>query len=191
MQVNILTTGESISIREIWMISDEHYGHKNVIRFDNRPFSSVHEMNKALIDNHNSVVTNEDLVIHVGDFTLERKYDQVYSKYISRLNGKRHIFIKGSHDHWMKKSNQRYYQRMEFSIDKKHLVADHYPLVIWPRSHYSSYTIHGHTHLWSPGKGKIYNVSVSLNDYYPISWTRLVEIMDTKEDNINQLKKKE
>ena len=51
-----------------YYISDLHFDHKNVIKFDNRPFSDVEEMNQALINNWNSVVQNNDTVYILGDF---------------------------------------------------------------------------------------------------------------------------
>lgn len=48
-------------------ISDWHYGHDNIIAFDNRPFKNVDEMNKVLVDNWNSVVTAGDIVYVLGD----------------------------------------------------------------------------------------------------------------------------
>lgn len=51
-----------------YYISDLHFGHYNIMRFDNRPFNSVEEMDKALIDNWNSVVSEGDTVYILGDF---------------------------------------------------------------------------------------------------------------------------
>ena len=77
-----------------FFISDEHYGHKNIIKYCNRPFNSVEEMDEALIRRHNLLVSTDDIVIHAGDFTLKKKQKADY--YISCLNGK-HIFLRGSH----------------------------------------------------------------------------------------------
>ena len=83
-----------------WFTSDQHYNHGKVIEYCSRPFSSVDEMDDILIQNHNSVVKLNDVVIHAGDFTLLKNKEQIYRKYINKLNGK-HIFLKGSHDYWL------------------------------------------------------------------------------------------
>ena len=49
-------------------ISDMHLDHGNIIAFDNRPFKSVNEMNRALIENWNNVTSSNDTVIIAGDF---------------------------------------------------------------------------------------------------------------------------
>ena len=81
--------------------ADEHYGHTNIIRYCDRPFASVKEMDSEIIKRHNELVGSKDVVIHAGDFTLAKKTSA--ESYIKRLNGN-HIFLKGSHDYWLKKS---------------------------------------------------------------------------------------
>jgi len=53
--------------------ADEHYYHKNIIKYCNRPFANVENMNRALIGRHNEVVSNTDTVVHAGDFTLAKR----------------------------------------------------------------------------------------------------------------------
>jgi len=79
----------------IWLISDEHYFHRNVCKLSKRPFSSLEEMHEALISNFNKKVKPSDLTIHLGDFCFGStgKYKEILEK----LNGK-HILILGNHD---------------------------------------------------------------------------------------------
>ena len=49
-------------------ISDLHIGHENILRFDNRPFANVNEMNNKLIENWNARVRSDDTVYILGDF---------------------------------------------------------------------------------------------------------------------------
>ena len=81
--------------------ADEHYGHENIIKYCDRPFTSVDAMDAEMIQRHNVMVGPKDVVIHAGDFTLSKK--PLAENYIRQLNGT-HIFLKGSHDYWLKKS---------------------------------------------------------------------------------------
>ena len=79
----------------IWITSDTHFNHYNIIEYCNRPFSNVDEMNKELIKRWNSVVKKNDKVWHLGDFFLGKKDDA--ADIISHLNGNIYL-IKGNHD---------------------------------------------------------------------------------------------
>ena len=68
-----------------WVISDTHFGHKNVIKYDNRPFQDVAAMDEALIKNWNSVVKPGDTIYHLGDFAFSSE-DKV-CEVLERLNG--------------------------------------------------------------------------------------------------------
>jgi calcineurin-like phosphoesterase family protein len=75
--------------------SDPHFGHANVIDYAGRPFSSVAEMDQALIDRYNAVVPSEALTIWCGDaffHTVERSREILNS-----LNGQK-ILVRGNHD---------------------------------------------------------------------------------------------
>lgn len=64
-----------------YFISDLHFGHFNIIRYDNRPFNSVDEMDKVLIDNWNSVVSDDDTIYILGDISWhnEEKTVQIFN----------------------------------------------------------------------------------------------------------------
>ena len=76
-----------------FFIADTHFNHANIIKFCNRPFNDVLEMNEVMIDNWNKTVKWNDKVYHVGDFAFgEAKH------IIDRLNGKITLIL-GSHEH--------------------------------------------------------------------------------------------
>lgn len=79
----------------IWFTSDTHFGHKNIIRYANRPFDDVTHMNEMLVHNWNSVVHPDDTVYHLGDVALGPIRESL--AYIRRLNGRK-VLITGNHD---------------------------------------------------------------------------------------------
>lgn len=173
-----------------WFTSDEHYGHKNIIKYCNRPFQNIDGMNSEIIVKHNEVVKENDIVIHIGDFTLSNSA----VIYISQLKGK-HFFIRGSHDNWMNKLEKKgliYHETWEKTICGQHIVCNHYPMTIWPRSHHGSWSLYGHVHNSERHKigsnGKQLNVGVDTNNFYPYSFEQIKELMKNKPDNINLIK---
>jgi calcineurin-like phosphoesterase family protein len=78
----------------IFFTSDPHYWHKNVIKYCNRPFSSVEEMNEMMIKNWNDVVGPNDTVYCLGDFSLAMRPVELYTR---RLNGIKYL-VPGNHD---------------------------------------------------------------------------------------------
>ena len=76
-----------------FFIADTHFGDKNIIKFENRPFRDVDEMNETMIKNWDETVEDEDTVFVVGDFISSEYYFNILTK----LKG--HIkLIVGNHD---------------------------------------------------------------------------------------------
>jgi calcineurin-like phosphoesterase family protein len=75
--------------------SDTHFGHKNIIKYSNRPFADVSHMNEALIENWNALVSPEDTVYHLGDVALGPWED--WDKVLTRLNGYK-VLVVGNHE---------------------------------------------------------------------------------------------
>ena len=163
--------------------ADEHYGHKKVIAYNNRPFSSIEEMDKQLICNFNEVVTPQDVTVHAGDFCWLNKADQVQKKYLSKLNGT-HILLIGSHDHWQPSSGKYIWRKR---IDNNLIMVCHYAMLTWECSHYNSWQLFGHSHGRLQLPGKQHDIGVDNNNYYPVSYEQIVKIMKTKEDNWNYI----
>jgi calcineurin-like phosphoesterase family protein len=157
--------------------ADQHYGHANIIRFCGRPFASVEEMDRELIRRHNEVVGPEDIVVHAGDFAY--RSSRAPQSYLQELNGQ-HILVRGSHDSWL---DDRSREILELQIEGQFVVVCHYAMRRWPRSHYGSWQLHGHSHGTLDPIGKQWDIGVDNNEFYPVSFTRVQEIMSERADN--------
>jgi len=167
--------------------ADEHYFHKNMIEYANRPYANVSDMNEALITNHNKIVKSNDITYHIGDFAFG-SMDNI-KKLIGQLNGK-HIFIYGSHDKSIARMGRRGEidyrgSRIEIEIKNRFIVMDHYCLRVWAKSHYGSWHLFGHSHGKLEPIGKSWDVGVDNNNFYPVSFDRICEIMAGRPDNPN------
>lgn len=161
--------------QRVWFTADLHLGHANIIRYCNRPFGTVEQMDERLIAEWNSVVQRGDIVYHVGDFTLENA--KRAEAYLNALHG----FIRllpGSHDSWMSDLAQGAYGerfeilpvRCEVLIGEDRFVLDHYAMQVWPLSHYGSYHLFGHSHGRLPDNGtRRMDVGVDPNNFRPVS----------------------
>jgi calcineurin-like phosphoesterase family protein len=148
---------------KLFFTSDTHWGHENILRYCNRPFKNVQEMNQALIDNWNSVVNKDDIVIHCGDFAWGDPRD--YNNIIAQLHGTI-ILIKGNHDRIQFNGNWKDFRLYEGYLNlsiadedsesKRQLVtACHFPMLSWYQSHRGAWHVYGHWH------------NRAVNDYEP------------------------
>ena len=78
----------------IFFTADTHWGHRNIIRYCQRPFVDVEEMNEALITNWNNTVGKDDIVFHLGDFAMGGSAE--WCRLLERLNGRIYLIL-GNH----------------------------------------------------------------------------------------------
>ena len=78
-----------------YYIADLHIGHKNIIRFDKRPFANADEMDKSITENWNSRIQPDDTVYILGDFIWHKENE--WASYVKPLAGKK-VLIRGNHD---------------------------------------------------------------------------------------------
>jgi calcineurin-like phosphoesterase family protein len=161
----------------IFFTSDTHIGHKNIIKYSNRPYKSIEEMNEAIVNNWNSLVTQDDTVYHLGDVGFINNDN--LNKYLNRLNGKIYHII-GNHDKKLRTDRfewSRHY--FELKIQDKDcergsqlIILCHYPFLTWDRKHHNSWNIHGHCHGSIPVdlNTKRIDAGVDVWNYYPISY---------------------
>ncbi|WP_035218557.1 hypothetical protein [Desulfatibacillum aliphaticivorans] len=180
---------------KLFFTSDHHFGHEAIIRFCNRPFESHAEMDAELIRRWNEVVDFDDVVFHLGDFTLRNKKDARH--YFSRLRG--NIKVLGNlwhHDKgWLPRKpgpsdlQSRSGTPIEILppiivVDIKGLVEDnkkqrivlcHYPLAEWDAMHYGAYHLYGHTHGNHVNLGLSFDIGVDCTNFYPMEFSDVVE----------------
>ena len=86
----------------IFFTADTHWGHRNIIRYCQRPFADVDEMNEALITNWNSTIGKDDIVFHLGDFAMGGSAE--WCRLLERLNGRIYLIL-GNHLKWQNLSH--------------------------------------------------------------------------------------
>ena len=155
-----------------FFISDTHFHHMNksggIIRYCNRPFSSIEEMDETLIQNWNSKIKPEDRVYHLGDFAFGQR-EQIL-ELTRRLNG-HIILILGNHDNIGDPKNYGFSQKhnlLQIKLNGAHITLCHYALRVWEKSHFDSWQLFGHSHGCLEPVGKQWDVGVDNNNFYPI-----------------------
>lgn len=186
---------------KVFFTSDSHFSHFNVAKLCNRPYSSRSEMNQCLIDNWNKVVPEDGIVIHCGDFMLSHKIGfKEYSKYINKLNGTIYL-TRGNHD----RIDLGNYDNklivndcMRIQVEKTTIYAQHYPCLAFN----GDIQVFGHIHTLSDGKvhgldsevpDKLkfnqYDVGVDQNNYTPINYNQLINIINERQFIIDKAPK--
>ena len=132
-----------------YYISDLHFFHNNIIKFDSRPFSSLEEMHDTIIKNWNNRVTKEDTVYILGDFCWGKEPE--WLSIINKLNGHK-VLIRGNHD--LKKMSAALRNKFldvkdykEVTDNGRRVIMSHYPMPMY-RGAYNPqiYMLYGHVH---------------------------------------------
>lgn len=170
----------------VFFVSDMHFSHKNIIKYCNRPFSSVSEMNEKLIENWNNVVSDNDIVFHLGDFAFGGS--SLYKDILDRLNGSIYLIL-GNHDNkalynFKHEKVKGIEQQMLIEIDNQKIYLNHYPFLCYAGSNKGVWQLFGHVHSGGSTEGfdiprlqylnkYQYDVGVDNNNYTPISFNQL------------------
>ena len=168
---------------EIWFTADTHFGHGNIIRYANRPFASVEEMDEALIERWNERVRPRDTVYFLGDLSLHRRART--EEIVDRLRGQIHV-IRGNHDRPAYAIRERFTSFQDYlqvRVGDRFIVLFHYALRIWDKAHRGAWHLHGHSHGSLPDDphARSMDVGVDCNDYYPFSFDDVAARMEAKD----------
>lgn len=175
--------------------SDTHFGHANIIRFCNRPFKNVEEMDEALIENWNQVVSEDDMVFHLGDFAFGGS--SVWNSIIPRLNGHINLII-GNHDRKnLRQGYMSYFDmvvpQLQIEIEDNSIYLNHYPFLCYGGSYRGVWQLFGHVHSGPQADGldisrlrvllpTQYDVGVDNNNFTPISYREVKEKIESQKN---------
>ena len=188
------------NLPDVWITSDTHYNHSNICRGttnwrkpdgsipikETRDFKSLDLMNDMIVDNINQYVKQDDVLIHLGDWSFGGF--EFVQKFRERIICKNIHLILGNHDHHIE-NNRENIQSLFSSVshyntlvlDKRNIRLLHYPIDSWDGLNKGDIHLHGHCHLPNDkklGKGKRMDVGMDghpefrpyhiVNDILPI-----------------------
>jgi calcineurin-like phosphoesterase family protein len=189
--------------QQLFFISDTHYSHSNICSATTnwsvnegyaRTFDSLQDMNQRLVDNINNMVGENDILIHLGDWSFGG-FDKI-EEFRSQINCKNIHLVLGNHDHHIERNKEgiqrlfssvQQYLRLEVRrpngklVEKFSFVCMHYPIASWHDMNQGVIHLHGHVHLPSElriSEGKAMDVGVDGNRLDPISMDDVLDIME-------------
>lgn len=181
---------------KMFFTADTHFNHLNIMRFCNRPFEDIEQMNQTLIDNWNRMIGKDDVVFHLGDFAFGGI--KVWNKILDQLNGKIYLIV-GNHD--IKNMRPAILERFEevayemyVEIDGQPIVLNHHPFLCYGGSYDNVWQLFGHVHTrqnyFGMDKERLsmlfptqYDVGVDNNGYKSISFIQVKEIINSQKSN--------
>jgi calcineurin-like phosphoesterase family protein len=133
-------------LSKIFYISDLHFGHFNIIRYDHRPYKNANEMDRDLINKWNDAVSDEDTVYILGDISWHNEPKTV--EIFKQLKGRK-ILIKGNHDYIsnvLAKCFDKIVDYLEINDNGTKVVMSHYPMPFWNGQFRDTVHLYGHVH---------------------------------------------
>lgn len=169
----------------IYFSADLHFCHKSIIEMSNRPFDSLEEMHRVLIQNWNAVVRPRDMVYILGDFLYKGTADDA-NKILRKLRGEKFL-VRGNHEKYLVQPDfdsslygwvKDYY---EFKLNQQKVVLFHYPILEWNGYFQGAIQLYGHVHNNDSEKfaeilgSRAINVGVDMNEFMPVSLEEILE----------------
>lgn len=190
---------------KFWFSADRHHGHANILFLgEGRMFKTIEDHDQTLIANHNSVVSEEDTTVYLGDWSF-RCSPEYATRCLEQSNGK-FIFILGNHEKPLRQAYKMgllnnmldigkliivgekeiindpdMYIGKVFHIQGYRIFASHCATRSWPHAFKdNTMHLHGHSHnrLGMFYKSMDVGVDASNPKYYPISFETIKTKMD-------------
>jgi calcineurin-like phosphoesterase family protein len=175
--------------KKTFFTSDHHFGHANIIKFCNRPFENVDDMNQELIRRWNEKIGKDDEVYHLGDFGLTNK--AALSTILDQLNGTIYLIV-GNHEgaalenrhkfKWIKEYFELKIADKDCPNGVQRIILFHYAMRVWRGDYHGTWHLYGHSHGNLPDKEDVlaFDIGVDCHDFYPLSYEEVKAIMATK-----------
>lgn len=183
-----------VAAEKVFFTSDLHFRHEWLMKFNKRPFDTIEQMDRSLIENWNSVVPMDGLTFVLGDLGFSG--DDPIAELFAQLNGEK-ILIKGNHDtHYEEEVLQSIFSEIHEllyiqifdPLAEKHfyMALSHYPMLDWKGSYKGSWQLFGHIHMrkldeFDTFRGNLfpaqYDVGVDNNHFRPISFYEVKSII--------------
>jgi calcineurin-like phosphoesterase family protein len=164
---------------KIFLISDPHFYHANIIEYEDRPFKDVNAMNFALISRWNNIVSKKDKIICLGDFAFANK--EIVRGIVAELNGYK-VLVMGNHD---RRHSVKWWLETGFNevsaypiIYKESYILSHEPVYL--NSHMPYANIFGHVHggkNYADYSEQGFCACAERIDYTPIEWNEIIRLM--------------
>jgi calcineurin-like phosphoesterase family protein len=193
--------------QNIFFTSDTHYSHSNICRAtsrwsdDNltRDFNSLDQMNAALVNNINEIVGENDILIHLGDWSFGG-FENI-AEFRNRILCKNIHLVLGNHDHHIERNkgdvqelflSVNHYINLDLrrpsnlrkgEMDKFNFVLMHFPIASWDGMNDGVMHLHGHVHLppnLRISEGRAMDVGVDGNSYYPLGLFEVVNLLKNR-----------
>jgi calcineurin-like phosphoesterase family protein len=198
--MKIVLTGKN----KLYFTSDSHYSHSGICRgvshwsegIGTRDFQTLEEMNVAIVNGINSVVGEDDVLVHLGDWSFGG-FDKI-EEFRKKINCKNIYLFMGNHDHHIQ--NDKDGIRSIFNGVSKLGTLDiripcgkitkklsfeccHHPIASWDGLSMGRIHLHGHTHLphnLKINSGRSMDVGADGNNLIPYSLDEILEIMENQ-----------
>lgn len=176
-----VNTPSKIDINKTWVWSDQHFYHKNIIKYSARPFDDLEHMHFEMLKRHNKMVNEDDVVIWVGDVGFAP--DSILNEMLSKYNGYK-ILVMGNHDLNHKKVKHLEFDELyityQLNTDDVDLVFTHFPMMNLPKP---CINVHGHEHQHPNYVGRPQlkskqhiNMCCEYWDYAPVRLSDIIDI---------------
>jgi calcineurin-like phosphoesterase family protein len=190
--------------QKLFITSDTHYNHKNICRgvtewrlpdgsipkSKTRDFQTIEQMNNAIVNNINSVVGQDDVLIHLGDWSfggienIQKFRDRILCKEIHLILGNHDTHIENNRNNVQELfTSVNHYTKLMYN--SKTFVLSHYPIQSWDGLNKGHIQLHGHCHLPTDlrfGKGKKMDVGMDGHPTFGVyNINEIVRIMDERQ----------